>query len=103
MCFRHFNINDFDTINRLTLPEIDLMTEALAIKEVDRQREIHEIAFLTNVAGATKKSGNRSVPVYKKFTDFFDYEKELKKVRKKNAEEEAYYKRLAELAQIYQK
>lgn len=103
MCFRYFDIKDFSIINRLTIPEIELMSEALTLKTVDRQHELHQIAFLINVAGATKKSGNRSVPVYKKFSDFYNYEKELKKVKRKNSEEEAYYKRLEELVQIYKK
>ena len=43
-------------------------------KEVDKARDIHLLAWLTVSAGATKKDGK---PVYKRFKDFFNYDKEV--------------------------
>ena len=78
-CIRHFGMG-FDEIDRLTLPEYELMMNAHALAEIDKDYDRHVRAWLDVVAGATKKDGR---PVYKKFSDFFDYEKELKRATKK--------------------
>lgn len=64
--------------------EYNILSEAYALKYVDKERDLHELAFLTFAATATKKSGK---PVYKTFKKFFDYEKELERVKKKGLEE----------------
>lgn len=75
-CVRYLNLT-IDQIDRLTIPEYELLMNSTQLKEVDRLRNSHLLAWLTVSAGATKKDGR---PVYKKFKDFFDYEKELRKV-----------------------
>ena len=82
--FRYFGINSFDEFNRMTMREYNILSEAYALKYVDKERDLHELAFLTFAATATKKSGK---PVYKTFKKFFDYEKELERVKKKGLEE----------------
>ena len=49
-------------------------------KSVDRQMQIHELAYLTMCAKAQKQVGKKMKSVYKTFKDFYDYEKELQKV-----------------------
>lgn len=78
-CIRYLGLT-IEQIDRLTIPEIELMLKAQQLKEVDKMRDQHITAWLTVSAGATKKDGK---PVYKKFKDFFDYEKELKRLEKK--------------------
>lgn len=78
-CVRYLDLT-IEQIDRLTIPEINLLMKAQQLKEVDRSRDRHLFAWLTVSAGATKKDGK---PVYKKFKDFFDYEKELKRLDKK--------------------
>lgn len=64
--------------------EYNILSEAYALKYVDRERDLHELAYLTFSATATKKSGK---PVYKTFKKFFDYDKELEKVKRHGLEE----------------
>ena len=78
-CIRYLGLT-IDEIDRLTLPEINLLMNAQQLKEIDKAKDAHLLAWLTVSAGATKKDGK---PVYKKFSDFFDYKKELKKTNKK--------------------
>lgn len=78
-CIRYLNLN-IEQIDRLTIPEYKLLMKATQLKEMDRSRDRHLLAWLTVSAGATKKDGK---PVYKKFKDFFDYETELRKLQPK--------------------
>lgn len=64
----------------MTMREYNILSEAYALKFVDRERDLHELAYLTFAATATKKSGK---PVYKTFKKFYDYEKELERVKRK--------------------
>lgn len=80
MCFRYFDYKSFDEIDRLTIPQVELMQKALTLKQVDAQNDLHMLAFLTNAAGSTKQVGQRTVPVYPTYKSFFDYEAELYKI-----------------------
>ena len=98
MCFRFFGYKSLQEFDRLTIPELNLMSEALAYMQVDKQNDLHTLAFLTVAAGATKKRGNDIVPVYKKYTDFFNYEKELEKLKKESdPKKDRMYKKLSKL------
>ena len=78
-CIRYLGLN-IEQIDRLTIPDYELLMKATQLKEIDRLRDSHALAWLTVSAGATKKDGK---PVYKKFKDFFDYDAELKKLEPK--------------------
>lgn len=67
-----------DEVDRLEIPEYELLMKALRLRLVDEERRIHEQAFLTVAARATK--GKKGTPVYKRFKDFFDYEAAVKRV-----------------------
>lgn len=55
--------------------------KAYKLNNLDRQLEIHEQAFLNFAVTATKKVGkHKEKPIYTRFTDFFDYEKEINKM-----------------------
>ncbi len=59
--------------------------EAVRLKQVDLDYRNHLQAFLNFSVKAEKKAGkNKSKPVYSKFKKFYDYEKEVEKVSKKN-------------------
>lgn len=77
-CIRYLGLS-IEEIDRLTIPEIKLLLRAEQLKQVDRMRDRHLLAWLTVSAGATKKDGR---PAYKRFKDFFDYEAELKKMER---------------------
>ena len=57
------------------------MMEALEYRMVDDSFRDHRQAFLNFSVQAEEKSGKKTVPVYRRFRQFFDYEKELKKIK----------------------
>ena len=59
--------------------------EAAELKKVDTDYRNHLQAFLNFAVKAEKKTGkNKSEPVYKQFKQFYNYETELKNVKKEN-------------------
>lgn len=82
-CFRYFGFTSFEQVDRLTIAQYEIMMEALRYRIVDDEYRAHRQAFLNFAAQAQKKSGKKTVPVYKRFRNFFDYEKELKNVKEK--------------------
>lgn len=71
-------------MNRLTLPEYRLMMKAQELKEFDENYKAHRLAFLCMVATGKKKDK----PVYRKFKDFFDYERELNKLKQRTKQDQ---------------
>ena len=82
-CFRYLGFTSFEQVDRLTIAQYEIMMEALRYRIVDDEYRAHRQAFLNFAAQAQKKSGKKTVPVYKRFRNFFDYEKELKNVKEK--------------------
>lgn len=71
-------------MDRLTIPEYNLLMKAHELKEIDEDYRCHLNAFLNFAVKAEKKSGkNKSKPVYRKFKQFYDYEAEQRRVLKK--------------------
>ena len=65
--------------------------EAVRLKQIDMDYRNHLQAYLNFVVKAEKKTGkNKSKPVYSKFKRFYDYEKELEKVTKKEGEKSRF-------------
>lgn len=54
--------------------------DAVKLKQVDMDYRNHLQAWLTFSAKATNKKGK---PIYKKFSKFYDYEKEVEKITRK--------------------
>lgn len=67
----------------MTIAQYEIMLEALEYQTVDDEYRAHRQAFLNFAVQAEKKSGKKTVPVYRRFRQFFDYEKELKKMRER--------------------
>lgn len=68
----------------ITLAEYEIMMEALELRMLDESLREHRQAFLNFAVRAEKKAGKgKSRPVYTKFKQFFDYEKELKKIKER--------------------
>ena len=78
-CLRYLNLT-LDEIDRLTLPEYELLLNAYVLKRVDYECDLHKVAWLSVSAGAMTKQGK---PVYQKFEDFYDHENEISKIQKK--------------------
>ena len=83
-CFRYLGFKSFAEVDRLTIPEYELLMEAERLKQIDMDYRCHLIAWLTFAAKAMKKSGKKkTVPVYREFKKFYDYEKETTKTESK--------------------
>lgn len=83
-CFRFLDFKSFAEVDRLTIPEYTLLMEAVRLKQIDMDYRNHLQAFLNFSVKATKKTGKyKSKPVFTKFKQFYDYEKELSKVTNK--------------------
>lgn len=79
-------------MDRLTIPEYNLLMEAVELKQFDLDYRNHLQAFLNFAVKARKKVGkNKSRPVYTTFEKFFNYEKFLKKIKSKKEEQEQRY------------
>ena len=85
-CFRFLDFKSFAEVDRLTIPEYNLLIKAVQLKQVDIDYRNHLQAFLNFAVKAEKKSGKKSRPVYNKFKKFYDYESELSKIMKKGSE-----------------
>ena len=84
-------------MDRLTLPEYELLMQGVRLKQVDTHYKLHLQAWLTFAAKAEKKSGKKTVPVYKRFEQFYDYEKELKKAHEITNEETSRFSGIGKL------
>ena len=74
-------------MDRLTIPEYELMMEAYQLKMVDDNYHAHWQAFLNFAAQAKKKVGkHKQKPAFSSFDKFFDHDSELKKVKEKKTQ-----------------
>lgn len=81
-------MDDFSKIDRMTLYEYDMKMKAHRLMQVDREYEIHRQAWENwNVQAMKKQGKNKRVPVFKKFVQFFDYEKRIKEVMEESRED----------------
>lgn len=87
-CFRFLDFKSFAEVDRLTIPEYNLLMEAVRLKQIDLDYRNHLQAFLNFCVKAEKKAGkNKTRPVYSNFKKFYNYEKELKKVNEKETKQ----------------
>lgn len=77
-------MKSFAEVDRLTIPEYNLLMEAVKLREVDKDYRNHLQAFLNYSVQAQKKSGkNKTKPVYDRFHKFYDYEAAVDRARGK--------------------
>lgn len=81
----------FSEVDRLTIPEYNLLMKSVELKQIDEEYRLHKQAFLNLAAQAQKKAGKgKTKPVYTSFSKFFDYKKEVNKVMKKKKEDRRF-------------
>lgn len=73
-------MRSFEEVDDLLLDEYLLLMKAYNLKRVDKEFDYHLQAWLSQQVQATEQRGKRSVPVYKTFKDFFDYEERVNKI-----------------------
>ena len=97
-CFRYFGFKSLSEVDRLTIPEYELLVEAYRLKLVDQERMLNGQEFLNFAVQAKRPVGKRKEkPVYSSFDKFFDYEKELKKAGTKKKENRARFSGIGKL------
>lgn len=69
---RYLDITDFETIGRLTVWEYSMLMEGKRLQRIDDLENLHLLAYKTQVAKNTKKQGDKLVPAYPSFYDFYD-------------------------------
>lgn len=81
-CFRYLGINDVDKVYMMTPNEYITLMKAHSLRDLDRKYEAHMQAWLSRTVNATEKKGKKETYKFAKFEDFFDYEKEQKRIEK---------------------
>ena len=82
--FRYLGFTTFDQVDRLTIAQYEVMMEALELRMLDQDLHEHRQAFLNFAVQAEKKAGKgKTKPAYRRFKQFFDYDRELEKTKKK--------------------
>lgn len=90
-CFRYFGFQSLEQVNKLTIPEYELLMEALELRQVDQEYWTHWQAFLNYAVKAEKRVGkNKTRPVYQKFSKFFDYERQIDRVKNKKKSQDRF-------------
>ena len=84
---RYCNIFNHEQIGRITLKQYGLMMEAAKLQQTDKHRDIHALAWLTMQAKATKQRGDKTVPYFKSFEDFYKEPNERGKKSPKDTQE----------------
>ena len=73
--------------------------KAYQLNRIDREYDMHLQAWLGVQAGSTKESGKKTVPVFKSFKEFFDYEKRISEVREsRQGKLKPKYSRMVQIA-----
>lgn len=68
----------------MTLAQYEILMNALELRQVDEDYKAHRQAFLNFAVQAERSAGKgKTKPVYKCFRQFFDYKKEIEKVKKR--------------------
>ncbi|AYG01607.1 hypothetical protein [Lactococcus allomyrinae] len=74
-------MTDWSQINRLTLKQYRIMTEALKLRQIDEEFAAHREAYLGFVVKAERQVGKyKTKAVYDKFEKFYDYKAQIAKV-----------------------
>ena len=71
--FGLFGVNDYIVAKRMTLEEYNIRMRGYLISQLEKEYEIHLLAFKTREAKATNKKGDKYY--FEKFKDFYDKEK----------------------------
>lgn len=80
-CFRFLGFKSFDEVDRLTIPEYELLMKAAELREADIDYRLHMQAFLNMQVQAKRKAGKgREKPVYPQFDKFYDRRKEIERI-----------------------
>ena len=80
-------MRSFEEVDDLLLDEYLLLMKSYSLQRVDKEYDYHLQAWLSQQVQATEQRGKKSVPVYKNFKDFFDYEERVNEILKPEPKE----------------
>lgn len=91
-CFRYLGFTSFEQVDQLTIPQYEILMEAMELRMLDDSLREHRQAFLNLAVQAQKKAGKgKTRPVYRRFKQFFDYDRELAKVKNRRKKKESRF------------
>lgn len=97
-CFRYLGFTSFEQVDRLTIAQYEVMMEALELRMLDQDFHEHRQAFLNLAVQAQKKAGKgKTRPVYRRFKQFFDYDRELDKLRSRKNQKNSRFSGIGKL------
>lgn len=90
-CMRYFGMTSMAEIDRVTLPEYRWRMKAANLRNLDKIHYIHLQSWTNRQVKAARRNGS---PVYKRFRQFFNFEKEEKKLLEKEKKEKGGAERI---------
>ena len=96
-------IKSFDEIDRMTIPEYEMRIKAYQYEELDKQRDLHYLAFLNQAVKSTTGKGKSQKMKYTSFDKFFDYDKLAKKIEGESDQMEEMDEHEKELLRLIKK
>ncbi len=97
-CFRYLGFTSFDQVDQLTIAQYEIMMEALELRMLDQDFYEHRQAFLNLAVQAQKKAGKgKTRPVYRTFKQFFDYDRELDKLKSRKKQKKSRFSGIGKL------
>lgn len=95
---RYLGMTDIREINRMTFWEYRLRMQALNLIRIDRDYDLHRLAWLIREIQATKKTGKKIEYVYQDWKDFFNPQTDESKRKEKNGNQLTLAQKVAEYA-----
>ena len=96
-------MKSFDDIARMTIPEYEMRIKAYQYDELDKQRDLHYVAFLNQAVQSTTGKGKSQKMKYTSFDKFFDYEELAKKIEGETDQTEEMDEHKKELLRLIKK
>ena len=96
-------VKSFDDIARMTIPEYEMRIKAYQYEELDKQRDLHYLAFLNQAVQSTTGKGKSQKMKYTSFDKFFDYDKLAKQIEGESDQTEDMDEHKKELLRLIKK
>lgn len=91
-------------MDRLTIPEYEMLMEAVRLKQVDLDYRNHLQAYLNFAVKAEKKAGkHKTKPVFANFKKFFDYEAAIAEAKKDTEKENNNTSKFSGIGKFFKK
>ena len=82
----------------MTIPQYEILMEAMELRMLDDSLHEHRQAFLNLAVQAQKKAGKgKTRPVYRRFEQFFNYDRELNKLKSRKKQKKSRFSGIGKL------